>query len=266
MERRRLLIAGVMAVVLGCDEASPSGESAVTDAASADATGIDAAALDAAALDEGPVDAAPADAVPADLTPPDATPGDADLVPVVLEDVRPLGVCDTPRRVYPLLPDEAGHWAVERLVPEATPTIVEGVQYQLVGPDPDEGPQCRTALPHRVFVTVGPDGAPPAAPSAGERFREFDMRLPDQLLVGADVVFETPVVLHAGEALFVGIEMAAQVEDEHSLCLGACSDSALVARSYWSNSTDEPFPWGDLVADFGLTENYTIRAYGRAPR
>lgn len=230
------------------------------DGASEPAPSNDAAALDATPAEADMI----ADGGAPDLAP-DATP-DAELARVQLQNVLEIGRCENARRIYPALPDEVGHWALERLTPTDTPTLVDGIVYQMFGVDEEEGPFCRSGLPHRVFALVAPEGPPPEGPSDTDDYRTFEITLPESPLEAADVPFDPPFVLDEGDALFVGVEMAAEADT--SLCIAACRPlgGALRNRSYWSNATAEPYPWGDLVVDFGLSENFTIRAYGRAPR
>lgn len=234
------------------------------------------AAHDGGAADVAPgasdigADAVPRDAQPTDLRPPDAmldgsAEPDAALAPTTLENVAPLGPCENPRRVYPLLPDEAGHWALERLVPTTTPAIIDRIQYQLLGTDADEGPHCRSGLPHRIQVFVAPDGPPPQRPSRLEQYRSFATTLDEGGLQAYDLPLDPPVTIREGDALFVALEMVADLKSGTSICIGACQAS-VPERSYWSNAVEEPYPWGDLVEDFGLADNYTIRALGMAPR
>lgn len=236
----------------------------------------------AACTDEGGADepVPPSDAEALDMAPdepdmsadggapdlaPHATP-DAELARVQLQNVLEIGRCENARRIYPALPDEVGHWALERLTPTDTPTLVDGVVYQLFGVDEKEGPFCRSGVPHRAFAVVTPDGAPPDSPSTADGYRTFEISLPESPLEAADVPFDPPMILNDGDALFVGVEMTAEADT--SLCIAACRPlgGGLRNRSYWSNATAEPYPWGDLVADFDLAENFTIRAYGRVPR
>lgn len=99
----------------------------------------------------------------------------------------------------------------------------------------------------------------------------------------SEVTLASPIVLAAGEALYVSVEMVGHYEAlpdggspfddggtalNTSVCIDACRTAfdggaaPQVGIDYWSNAAVEPYAWADMVADFGFPALFTIRAFG----
>ena len=210
-----------------------------------DAVMLDGEADDGAAIDEGPEGGLP----------------DASGGRITLEN-HAVETCDPETVVYAILPDERGHWAAERLVPPSTPFIVDSIEYQLSGPTRFSR-RCATAVPHRVFVVTAPEGRPPASPEAMPSHRTFDVRPPDTASWVSEIALEPPLVVGAGEVLFVGVEIGATDDLARTqLCIVVCGEATgpRPGASFWSNATTPPYPWSDLM-ELDIP-NYAIRAHG----
>lgn len=172
-----------------------------------------------------------------------------------------LEACSNETVIQAVLPDEAGHWSAERLVPPSTPFRVDEIEYWLRGAIP-AAMNCTVALPHRVFVLSAPDGLPPAAPSEVASYRVFDVPAFAGEFAASRIALDPPLEVGAGEAIFVGVEVGVG-EDAPGLqlCINVCPRTRTPAVSFWSNAGVEPYSWADLVVEFDLPNN-AIRAYG----
>lgn len=200
--------------------------------------------------DEGPVDGGGLLDEGPDGAMPDAMAGHITLENHP-EDCAPTAI------VGAFLPDELGHWAAERLEPPSTPFLVDTIEYHLSGPTADTA-QCATGVPHRVFVVSAPGAGPPASPAALESYRTFDVSPPEAASWVSELELDPPLVVGAGEALFVGVEAGTAVAGTQ-LCIVICPDP-VPGVSFWSNSATAPYPWADLL-DFDIW-NLSIRAHG----
>ncbi len=145
--------------------------------------------------------------------------------------------------------NEFGHWSAVELPLGHTPYDLKQVGYVLwdgiyqACPDcPDQYPSSAD-IPHRVqiFTATGP-GEPPASPDV---IVEFDVALA-QTYPGwnaVDLVLDQPLRVHAGERLWVSIEMTGTVPDRLSLASCGYPDNQNWA---WSFATTAPYSW-DLL-------------------
>jgi hypothetical protein len=162
--------------------------------------------------------------------------------------------------VFPLLPDELGHYAATHLTPPAYPFAVTRVAYDLVAPSGVA--QCTDlSFAHEVQLIVTSAPLPPASPSTADGTTVTTIAVPAGA-TGARVVelaLATPITLTTGQSLYVAVEMAGDAT--HALCLGRCvEEPAPDGQDYWSGAASEPFSWTDL-AEYDLA-SFTIRAYG----
>ncbi|MCB9541737.1 MAG: hypothetical protein H6703_04715 [Myxococcales bacterium] len=261
--RRSMWVAAVvMSLGAGCDGAS-SGDDMMPpedmDARAPDeGTSVPGDGMVGADEDAGGADAGGADAGGADADGGDADEGMSERVVVQNHD---LEACRGDTVTRAVLPDERGHWTGERLVPPSTPFRVDEIEYWLRGALPNVM-SCAVDVPHRVFVVSAPDGAPPAAPSAVASYRELDVQLPPGQLVASRIALDPPLVVGAGEAVFVGVEVGVGADPPGSqLCVNVCPRTRTPAVSFWSNAAGEPFPWQDLAVEYDLPNN-NIRVYG----
>jgi hypothetical protein len=163
--------------------------------------------------------------------------------------------------IYPVLPDEAGHYATARLTPVSYPFTITQVAYDLV--QPNGVAQCADqSLAHQVQLIVSSEDKPSASPSADGSLKET-IAVP----AGAasthtvELSLANPITLTSGQSLFVSVQLVGSAGK--SLCIGACGEAAAKSDvDYWSNAVAEPFNWADMVGDFGFTYNYMTRAYG----
>lgn len=213
--------------------------------------------------------------------------------------------CARAALVSAALPAEAGHWVAGRITPPSYPFRVEKVTYGLGG-GPLASAKCRLDIPHRVrgYVVSGQttlaDGGttvrrPPAEPTdAGLiAFEVAGGNTADAgELLGADggvrgrtvtVSLPQPIVLQAGQSLFISLEIAGRNEvfpdgggaladggmpPNTCLCMDACRasfDGGSAPRAgvdYWSNAAAEPYAWADMVSDFGFPSLFTLRVVG----
>ena len=151
----------------------------------------------------------------------------------------------------PTLPDEAGFLALETLAAPASSFTVGGVRYALV----NDGVQCDATLAHEVLVFVFPGTDLPTSPSdnaqsIGATFMPADPARTEAVL-SLTVALPEPYVLTPGERLGVAVRLNDD-DNGHSLCLGMCIEDARRDVSFWSNATNEPYAWQDLVGGISL--------------
>ena len=250
----------IMVVGTGCDKtnrpsaAVDAGPTVATDAGQMVATDAGATAGDAGTVmaDAGPVET-------------DAGPPEMVMVSNVSVPCEPALNRGT---TSPLLPDETGQLVGTRLTPAAYPFTVTEIAY-IVGADTIA--ECNGGLAHRVEMIRSSGGDVPSnnpmadgvlidvpadstatAPSAREMTIELD----------------TPIVLASGESLIVAIQLPGDGADPPatSLCIRTCAEpGSLAGVDYWSNATEAPYSWADLVVDFGFENNNYIYLRGDAP-
>lgn len=254
------VVALVAGLGVGCD-----GDGAAGDGGMMPPDGMDARAPDEGmpVPDEGMAvpDGGEPEVGPVDEGGADASDGDGGMPERVVVQNHDLETCMNETVIQAVLPDELGQWSGERLVPPSTPFRVDEIEYWIRGALPD-AMNCTIDLPHRVFVVSAPDGTPPAAPSAIASYRAFEVELPPGDFAASRIALDPPLVVGAGEAVFVGVEVGVG-EDAPGLqlCINVCPRTRTPAVSFWSNAADEPFPWSDLAVDYDLPNN-AIRAYG----
>ena len=93
--------------------------------------------------------------------------------------------------------------------------------------------------------------------------RTFDVRPPDTASWVSEIALEPPLVVGAGEVLFVGVEIGATDDLARTqLCIVVCGEATgpRPGASFWSNATTPPYPWSDLM-ELDIP-NYAIRAHG----
>jgi hypothetical protein len=154
-------------------------------------------------------------------------------------------------------PGEEGHLVAVRLTPETTPFTVTKVRYRL----PATPAPCSPTLAHRVELYVSEEVAPPATPTPVATIDvPADPGRASAPLVTHDL--DAPLVLEAGQHLFVAVSMAGTSEER--LCVTGCDNlEAEADRNYWSNAAAPPYTWATL-ASFGMQVNAEIWALGPA--
>lgn len=171
--------------------------------------------------------------------------------------------------VFPVLPDEAGHFAASRFESTADVELCS-IRYQLSGPQTDAPIECESYLEHEVWVFKSDSGEPEADPELIEIFTvaggaQLDER---SRIVSLDIPNGLPITrLQPGEYLFIAVQMAAATNTA-SLCIAACGSPIPEADvSWWSNAAEPPFNWARL-SDFGLEAYYSfildVRPYDAA--
>jgi hypothetical protein len=165
--------------------------------------------------------------------------------------------CDnTSSFIFPVLPDEAGHFAASRFESTADVELCS-IRYQLSGPATNAPVECESYLEHEVWVFKSDSGEPDAEPELIETFtvaggEQLDER---SRIVSLDIPNGLPITrLQPGEYLFIAVQMAASGTTA-SLCISACGSPTPDPNvSWWSNAAEPPFNWARL-SDFGI-ENY----------
>lgn len=151
--------------------------------------------------------------------------------------------------VYPVPPDEIGHWAAGRVELPTRPYDVTAVLFGLAEVE-DETVTCRFDIPMAVQIFVSESTDPPAEP---EVLWEWSGVPP--VGDGTDVhMGELPVegvTVQEGEEMFVSFQMAGT--SDGLVCLYSCDEHPTAASdvSWWSNATEPPYNWANFT-DFGL--------------
>jgi len=156
---------------------------------------------------------------------------------------------------------EERHWAAARLTPSKAPFEVTAIRYRLVhGSLPMEMINCKADLAHAIEVYVVAATAPPASPMAAARIDVPAGGTP----MGKERMVEhklaQPVMLGAGQHLFVALQYAGTSPDV--LCVTSCGPGT-ADRNYWSNAEKAPFKWATL-ASLGLQTSLHVEAVGTA--
>lgn len=201
---------------------------------------------------------------PSDIrTTPDAAPPapDAELAPdaapaatSVLSNADIEG-CAVGALVSPVLPDEASHVAAGKLTPQSYPFAVGVVGYKL-----SVSATCTATVAHRVDVYVTTSDAIEEEPTVVATFA-VDASSEDAAapFFSNELVLDPPIVLQVGEQLVVAVEQAADPTFSRSTCLAGCLGGTS-GVNFWSNASEPPYPWGDLVEDFNFNVNYLVWA------
>jgi hypothetical protein len=176
--------------------------------------------------------------------------GDADVGPVVLSNID--HACLEGADVFPL-PENAGHRAAARLTPPSTPFTVQSIRWAL-----DGGAECSNGLAHTTEVWVESETAPSSSPTIAA-FVETEASTSQDGPRRFELVLDEPLVLEAGDNLYISVEMAV-VDTLHS-CFLSCADAFEEDRNYWSNATDAPYAWTTL-ASFGTEVSLDASAIG----
>jgi len=164
--------------------------------------------------------------------------------------------CDnTSLFIFPVLPDEAGHFAASRFESEADVDLCS-IRYMLSGPVTNAAIECQSYLEHEVLVFKS--GAEPEA--SPEVIQTFTVAGGEQLdervrIVSLDLPNGLPITrLRPDEYLYIAVQMAAG-SDTSTMCIAACgAPTPEPGVSWWSNAAEPPFSWARL-SDFGI-ENY----------
>ncbi len=170
----------------------------------------------------------------------------------------PQAACVALQGIFPL-PNEGGHWAAASMLADQDVSVDE-IGYTLT-----KNPSCDNGLAHAVEVFVSSTPTPSPSPSTQDGYqrqavpgRPHEDRLRDVL-----VSLDPPVQVPAGQYLVVSIEMV--VDGQDTTCLGACMDEGgTIGVGFWSNSASEPYPWADMVADFGFNSDFYVWALGES--
>ncbi len=161
--------------------------------------------------------------------------------------------------IGPVLPDEIGDHAAARITPPSYPYRVDSVSYKLTGQETT----CGTDIAHAVIVFAGPSADfPPATPDGLQRIEVAGLDTDERVRI-VTVDLPTPIVLEAGQDLFVGVEMDANEARTVSICLDGCPLGGEDHRQYWSSESEAPFSWATLYS-YGIAEDYAIWASGEA--
>jgi hypothetical protein len=209
-----------------------------------------------------------------DPTTPDAPTTDTpdaptSATPVALQNVPSLASCPGVDgfSIAPVIPAEVGHLAAARLAPDSYPVDITSVGYDLAAPQGSA--DCDLSLAHAVEVYVDSGVAPAMRPSAGTLVHRFDVPAGPATNHAVELDLPEPVRLTTGQSLFVAVKLTGNdaTNPTRALCIAACRipAGAISDVDYWSNAAVEPYPWADMVDDFGFTYNYTIRAAGTRP-
>jgi hypothetical protein len=159
-------------------------------------------------------------------------------------------------------PGEENQWAAARLTPSSYPMTIQSIQYLLLGsasPAAND-PHADNGLAHAVEVYVANTDAPPATPTV---LKHWDIpastKETTDKLVKLDLA--APIMLNAGENLYVAVQMTGTITPPDPLYLGACQGPSFKSNAnYWSNATTPPYPWATLES-FGFQANYQIDAF-----
>ncbi|MBK7859913.1 MAG: hypothetical protein IPJ65_15070 [Archangiaceae bacterium] len=148
---------------------------------------------------------------------------------------------------------ESGHWDATRLTPPGYPFTVVGVDWLLVA-----NASCNTSITHSVKVFKGTSATPDATPT------NVQMTSITPFGSGATIpvhfTLPTPVVLNAGEHLFVAVEMKIVGQQEN--CLALCvGQPGQADRNWWSNAVGTPYAWTTLASS-GIPQNAVVTATG----
>jgi hypothetical protein len=155
-------------------------------------------------------------------------------------------------------PGNEGHLTAARLTPPSYPFTVTEVVYELSNGAVRNG-NCDAALAHRVEVYVDTAVQPSNTPTL---VAQLDMMAtaptmePSRLVVAP---LPMPLVLTAGQHLFVAVEMAGTAENH--ICVWMCEGTGADDRNYWSNATMAPYDWVTL-ASYQNPNNLRIGANG----
>jgi hypothetical protein len=147
-----------------------------------------------------------------------------------------------------------------RLVPPSYPFTVFSVRYALMGPGTSSA-ACNTGLPHEVQIFVGDSAAPDASPSVSETLAvPAGQNLKERWLVHS---LSSPIRLTSGQALYAGLLVAYDAQNDTSLCPQVCADSGYSGADSFSNhvSSQLPYSWTSFE-DAGWPGELTISALG----
>ncbi len=155
--------------------------------------------------------------------------------------------------VFPSLPQENGHWLLERLDAPADPFWVDSVVYWM-----DHTDECDAGVEHRVRLYISDQGNPGVNPTFAAE-TTVALSSPTAGFNSVEASFGEPVAVNAGDHLFVAIEMLGS--SEAYSCVGLCglepSPSTL-----WSNSANPPFDWEEM-SSFDLDGAVGLEGRGR---
>lgn len=171
--------------------------------------------------------------------------------------------CETAGLLAPALPAEAGHYVATILTPNVYPFAVEGIRYVLLRND--EFASCDGGVAHRVLLfALDADGPLPENPAAtGLGYRQYDVPAAPDALEGrqVEVTVPIPLILTEGQRVAVAIQFA--VDGARHICVGTCElDGPQAGLDWWSNASEVPFQWQDLVTDFNLDLQVMTRLVG----
>jgi hypothetical protein len=159
-----------------------------------------------------------------------------------------------------LAPDsgEEGFWAAARLTPPAYPFTVDRIAYTVA--DGAAGSvTCTGTLAHRVRLYVDSGLAPPSNETTELSIPTIDSSALGHLGRDVDEQLDTPLVLSAGEHLFIAVELTGT--HPNVMCVIVNPNTPFDAdRNYWSTSTAAS-GWATLNS-LGLPGNVLFRAHG----
>ncbi len=156
--------------------------------------------------------------------------------------------------VAPVLPDEAGHVAAGKLSPQRYPFAVGTIGYKL-----SVTSSCTATIDHRVDVYVTSSDSIEEEPTVVATFTvPASAEDSNNPFFVNELVLDSPIVLQSGEHLVVAVEQAADTTSR-STCLAACLGGTS-GVNFWSNATQAPFAWTDLVDDHDFNVNYMVWA------
>jgi hypothetical protein len=162
--------------------------------------------------------------------------------------------------VAPELPVEAGLYAAARLRPLAWPATITDVAYGL--PNAEE---CDAGLAHKVIVFAVDAGVPVEDPAAapGAQTLDYEASPEGTGLVTVELALRQPITLTEGLDLFVAIQLTANADASASICIASCADDGgTPGVNWWSETTEAPFTWSDLVEQYGISEDLMVSATG----
>lgn len=169
--------------------------------------------------------------------------------------------CDGADSIIAVIPDEVGHWSMQRIDPTGRPYTLESIDYFLEGGEGMSGVVGSTTLAHGLRVFVQDEPIPAASPSYA-----FDGQVPDiegdPLLsrVRSVDISRSGIAVGPDQYVFVAFEMV--FEEGQTMAVGTCPEPT-GETAFWSFAVDEPYPW-PTMGDFGFNVEYRVRINARA--
>ncbi len=157
-------------------------------------------------------------------------------------------------------PTEQGLRAAGRLTPSVGPFRVDQLRIQAVGKE-DLGVGCDATTPFKVELYRGTTELPAETPEIVQTLDVAITQTDGDPLHGFRLDLATPIVLAAGESLFVAVQMN-RVGDK-SVCVSMCKSPSTAGTDFWSMATEPPYQWAHLGdVDVNGVNNLDIELVG----